>query len=231
MSSNSTKDGKKNTLAENASECLMLILQLRSTNEYGDPANLRNRIGEMFDKFERDTRGAGIDNAKISQAKFALVAFLDETVISSAWSQKDSWLSEPLQLKLFETFNAGEEFFNNLKELRQRTSSNRDVLEVYYLCLTLGFKGKYQLQSPENLRRIIDDLNMELHPEMFKAVEAISPNGRPHDTFAYSVKGKIPAWLYPAGAVVIGIVFYVIMSASISGKASHIIEIIQRMLA
>lgn len=230
MSSNSTGNGKKNTLADNASDCLMLILQLRSTNEYGDPDKLRNRIGEMFDKFERDTRGAGIDNVKISQSKFALVAFLDETIISSSWGQKDSWLSEPLQLKLFETFNAGEEFFNNLKELRERTSSNRDVLEVYYLCLTLGFKGKYQLQSPENLRRIIDDLNMELHPEMFKAVEAISPNGRPHDAFAHSVKGKIPVWLYPAGAVIVGVVFYVIMSISVSGKASHVIEIIQRML-
>ena len=64
---------------------------------------------------------------------------------------KRHWLSEPLQIKLFDTFNAGEEFFSNLSELRLRTTNNKDVLEIYYLCLSLGFKGKYQLQSPEIL--------------------------------------------------------------------------------
>ncbi len=230
MSDVSSKNSKINSLVDNASECLMLILQLRSSNEYGDPSNLKNHVDEMFDKFERSARGAGIDKEKISQAKFALVAFLDETIISSSWNQKESWLSEPLQLKLFDTFNAGEEFFNHLRDLRQRTSSNRDILEIYYLCLTLGFKGKYQLQSPENLRRIIDDLNMELHPEMFKAIEAISPNGKPHDTFAQTVRGKIPLWVYPTGAVVIGVIFYVIMSMVISGKATDVINVIKSLL-
>ena len=221
---------KKKTLADFASDCLILILQLRSTNDYGDPLILKNHINEMFDKFERESRMAAIDNEKIHLAKFALIAFLDETIISSSWSRKDVWLSEPLQLKLFETFNAGEEFFDYLNKLRQRTSSNKDVLEIYYLCLTLGFKGKYQLQSPENLRRIIDDLNMELHPEMYKLIETISPNGKPHDTLIETVKGKIPLWIYPAAAVVICIVFYVFMSTSISAKASDLIEIIKSYL-
>ena len=218
---------KKTTLADIASGCLILILQLRGTNDYGDPMVLKNRINEMFDKFERDARMAAIDNEKIHLAKFALIAFLDETIISSAWSRKDSWLSEPLQLKVFETFNAGEEFFDYLNKLRQRTSGNKDVLEIYYLCLTLGFKGKYQLQSPENLRRIIDDLNMELHPEMYKLIDTISPNGKPHDTFIGSVRGKIPLWIYPVGAVIIGVLFYVFMSTSISSRASDVIEILR----
>lgn len=218
---------EKKTLAEFASDCLILILQLRSTNDYGDPVVLNNHISEMFNKFERDARMASIDNEKIQLAKFALIAFLDETIISSSWNRKDSWLSEPLQLKLFETFNAGEEFFDHLNKLRQRTSSNKDVLEIFFLCLTLGFKGKYQLQSPENLRRIIDDLNMELHPEMYKLIDTISPNGKPHDTFIETAKSKIPLWIYPLGVVIICLVFYVLMSTSISSKASDVIEIIK----
>ena len=65
----------------------------------------------MIDRFERQARSAGIDNEKITKAKFAIVAFLDETIISSSWNQKEAWLSDPLQIKLFDTFNAGEEFF------------------------------------------------------------------------------------------------------------------------
>ncbi len=218
------------TLSDISSECLILILQLRGTNDYGDPAALKSRISEMLGKFERESRIAGTDNERINMSKFALVAFLDETIISSNWNQKDSWLSEPLQLKLFNTFNAGEEFFDNLNKLRQRSSNYKDVLEIFYLCLTLGFKGKYQLQSPENLRRIIDDLNIELHPGTSGVFESISPNGKPGDYLIQSAQSKFPVWIYPAAAIIILIIFYVIMSASISGKASDVVEILKNMI-
>ena len=227
----SQKSDKKKPVAELASECLMLILQLRSTNNYGNPDTLKNRVTEMFDRFERDARGAGIDNEKVTKAKFALVAFLDETIFSSTWNQKEAWLSDPLQIKMFDTFNAGEEFFTNLEELRQRSSVNKDVLEIYYLCLALGFKGKYQLQSPESLRRIIDDLNMELHPESYQSIDSISPNAKPSDSFAISGKAGLPTWVFPVSAVVIFIIFYLIMSFSATGKANDIIEALKSLVA
>jgi len=178
----------------------------------------------MFERFESNARKFGIDKDKTRLAKFAIVAFLDETIISSSWSQKDAWLSDPLQIKLFETFNAGEEFFNFLNELSQKTSANKEVLEVYYLCLSLGFKGKYQLQSPENLRNIIDDLNLELHPEMYKAIDSISPNGKPRQSFVQTVRSGLPLWVYPLGALIVFVIFYVIMSTSISGEAEIVVD-------
>ncbi len=221
---------KRKKLSDIASECLILILQLRSTNDYGEPETLKNKVIELIDRFEYQARSSGIDNEKIKLAKFALIAFLDETIISSSWSQKDAWLSEPLQLKLFETFNAGEEFFTNLKNLRERSSTNSDVLEIYYLCLTLGFKGQYQLQSPENLRRIIDDLNMELHPEMYQSIDAISPNAKPKDSMIQTSTGGLPLWIYPVGAVILSFIFYIIMSISISGKAGDIVDSLKSLL-
>lgn len=137
---------KKKNLSDIASECFILILQLRATTNYGTADVLKSKVLDMFDKFENNARKIGVDNEKVRLAKFALVAFLDETIISSDWSEKNEWLTEPLQIKLFDTFNAGEEFFTNMSTLRQRTSANKDVLEIYYLCLSLGFKGKYQLQ-------------------------------------------------------------------------------------
>ncbi|MDO8549079.1 MAG: type IVB secretion system protein IcmH/DotU [Ignavibacteria bacterium] len=228
---NEPMSNKKKTLADISSECFMLILQLRATNDYGDPSTLKSKAVEMFDGFDKNARSAGIDNEKIRQAKFALVAFLDETIISSNWQRKDEWLSEPLQIKLFDTFNAGEEFFTNLHNHRQRASSNKDVLEVYYLCLTLGFKGMYQLQSPETLRRIVDDLNLELHPELYNAIDVISPNGKPKENFIQTVSGGIPFWVYPVSTIIICIVFYFIMSISISGKTEEIVESLKNLLS
>lgn len=222
---------KRKTIADLSSECLILILQLRSTNSYGDASTLKSKVSDLFDRFERDARTSGIDNEKVRFAKFALVAFLDETIISSTWTQKDEWLAEPMQIKLFDTFNAGEEFFDNLHQLRQRSSVNADILEVYYLCLALGFKGKYQLQSPENLRRVIDDLNLELHPEMYSAIDAISPNAKPKDTIVQSSSGGIPIWVYPLSAIVVFVVIYLILSISISGSVSEVTEILKGLIS
>jgi type VI secretion system protein ImpK len=217
----------KKNLSDLSSECLILILQLRSTNDYGDSEVLKTRVYEMFERFESNARKFGIDNEKIRLAKFALVAFLDETIISSSWPQKEAWLSDPLQIKLFETFNAGEEFFNFLNELSQRTGANNEVLEVYYLCLSLGFKGQYQLQSPENLRKIIDDLNLELHPETYRDIDSISPNGKPRQSFVQSARSGLPLWVYPLGAFIVFVIFYVIMSITISDEAEIAVDLLK----
>jgi type VI secretion system protein ImpK len=227
----SQKPAGKKPLSDIASECLMLILQLRSTNQFGNPETLKSRVNDMFDRFEREGRSAGIDNEKIKEAKFALVAFLDETIISSQWNQKAAWLSDPLQIQMFDTFNAGEEFFSHLEGLRQRSSSNKDVLEIYYLCLALGFKGKFQLQSPESLRRTIDDLNMELHPEMYQVIDSISPSGKTSDTINISGKGGFPTWIYPLSAVIIFVILYIILSVSVTNKADDIIEALKSLIA
>jgi type VI secretion system protein ImpK len=223
MNADRTSDKKKN-LSDIASECFILILQLRATNDYGNAAKLNSLVSDMFDRFESNGRNNGIDNEKIRLAKFALVGFLDETIISSDWAEKDEWLSEPLQIKLFDTFNAGEEFFTYMSNLRQRTSANKDVLEIYYLCLSLGFKGKYQLQSPENLRRIINDFNLELHPEAYRSIDVLSPNGKPKQSIVQMVKSGLPLWVYPVGTLVILIIFYLIMSFSISDKLDNVLD-------
>lgn len=223
---NDQKEYRK-SIMDLASESLILILQLRSTNDYGDAENLKSRVYEMFERFEDSSRRAGTDNEKIRLSKFALVAFLDETIISSAWAHKDHWLSDPLQIKLFDTFNAGEEFFNHMAELRLRSSQNKDVLEIYYLCLSLGFKGKYQLQSPENLRRIIDDLNLELHPDAFRSIDVISPNGKPRQSLIQAVKGGLPLWVYPLSALVIFLLIYMILLFVISGEAENVVSFLR----
>jgi len=230
MSPEQIIDRKKN-ISDIASECFILILQLRATTEYGSADVLKTRVIEMFDKFENNARRIGIDNEKVRLAKFALVAFLDETIISSEWSAKNEWLTEPLQIKLFDTFNAGEEFFTNMSTLRQRTGANKDILEIYYLCLSLGFKGKYQLQSPENLRRIIDDLNLELHPEAYRSIDLLSPNGKPKQSIVQTVKTGLPLWVYPLSAIVILLLFYIIMSFSISGKLDDVLDILSTLNA
>ncbi|MFH1197526.1 MAG: type IVB secretion system protein IcmH/DotU [bacterium] len=221
--------GKK--LSDICSDCLLLILQLRSIKEFGDPVQLRERIINLLEKIEKDAHINGINSEKVQMAKFALAAFIDETIVGSEWTKKNSWLSEPLQLKLFNSFNAGEEFFTRLSQLRQRIKENADVVEVYYLCLALGFRGKYQIESPEYVRSIIEGLYNDLYLTSLKTADVLAPNGKPHDEFVHSVKERVPLWVIGIVAAAVAVCFFIVMSFLISENADDVVKIVQGLIS
>jgi type VI secretion system protein ImpK len=186
----------------------------------------------LFDRFGRDARNAGINQDTIMAAEFALAAFVDETIFGSEWSSKDAWLAQPLQMELFNVFNAGEAFFDRVKELQQRTQANAEMLEIYYLCLALGFRGKYQLieRGPEMLKQIVEDLYNDLRRAAGKPIEALAPHGKPRGEMIKVVKEKVPAWVVGAAAAAVGLVFYLVMTVRISGKADAIKHAIDQIM-
>ncbi len=73
-------------------------------------------------------------------ARFALCAWVDEAIMNSPWNDNLRWQREPLQRLYYQTTNAGELFFDRLNAIGPH---DNDVREVYYLCLAMGFKGRY----------------------------------------------------------------------------------------
>jgi type VI secretion system protein ImpK len=221
-----TQRQSKQSLIDICADCFTLILQLRNTSEYGDQDILRRRIRELLNKVEHEAREIGFDENDIQMAIFALVAFLDETIIASDWKHKSTWLATPLQLELFDRFDAGEEFFSRLEILRQKSSYKRDILEIYYLCMTLGFKGKYQFQQREKLHQFIEESYDYLRHLKGKSAEILSPHGKRRDEFVDVVSREVPVWIIGASAVAIGFIFYVIMNLLISNAATRVIRLI-----
>jgi type VI secretion system protein ImpK len=73
-------------------------------------------------------------------ARFAIVAWIDEIILNCAWNEKEKWQKEQLQRVFFQTADAGEIFFERLNAIGPHQN---DVREIYYLCLAMGFKGRY----------------------------------------------------------------------------------------
>jgi type VI secretion system protein ImpK len=66
-------------------------------------------------------------------------------VFNSGLALSADWARKPLQDELFGEHRAGENYFTYVDKLMQRDDAPvlADILEVYQLCLLLGFKGKY----------------------------------------------------------------------------------------
>lgn len=216
-------------LAEAFAPCFSLALQLRGTQEYGPADVLRDRIKGLLEDARKAAGRLGAVPEDVKDAEFALAAFIDETLVSSEWSQKDYWVAKPLQLELFDRNDAGEEFFTRLERLRGNPARHAELLEVYYLCLALGFKGRYQFHGQEEHRQMIEETQAELARQPGLSPGVLSPHGKPRDQTVTEVQGRLPAWMLVAAALALGLIFYVVASLYISNVAGDTAREIDRM--
>src|SRR5690606_4729874 len=93
--------------------------------------------------------GASADDTYLS--KFAFCALVDEVVLASQSKVRDAWERRPLQIEFFGEQLAGERFFEHLDTLRQGGAARVQLLEVFHMCLLVGFQGKYILEGSEKL--------------------------------------------------------------------------------
>jgi type VI secretion system protein ImpK len=93
------------------------------------------------------------------QARFMICAWVDETILNSAWNQKSKWQTEQLQRLYYNVTDAGKTVFERLNSLGLH---QREVREVYYLCLALGFMGRYCQRGDEVLLEQLKTSNLKL---------------------------------------------------------------------
>lgn len=99
---------------------------------------VRSRILELLQGSAK--AASGFPPEDYDAARFAVCSWVDEAVMNSSWADRLTWQKEPLQLKFYQTTNAGELFFERLNAL---SAHQNDVREVYYLCLAMGFTGRF----------------------------------------------------------------------------------------
>ena len=139
---------RRENLALAFQEILTVSGRLRSGRQaVADAATFRYNILEGLKVADQQARSQGYNAEDIKLAVFAVVAFVDESVLNARNPIFADWPRRPLQEELFGHHVAGEIFFQNLKDLLGRSDSQdlADVLETYHLCLLLGFAGRYSL--------------------------------------------------------------------------------------
>jgi type VI secretion system protein ImpK len=149
-------------LAFSYQEILTVVARLRSSESgLPDSAVFRAQIRRAVEQSETIAQSLGYSAEDIRLASFAIIALLDETILTSPNPAFAEWAQEPMTLELYGTANASESFFEEMAALMKRTddsNSTIDLLEVYVLCLALGFRGHYCLGSEEQLRILRDPI-------------------------------------------------------------------------
>src|SRR6266478_7449950 len=163
-----------------------LIVRLRANRQpINDAQAFRLQMQSALRAAEKEGIGKLYPPEDVRLATFAIVAFLDESILNSTNPAFSDWPRMPLQEEMFGHHRAGEVFFENIDRLLSRGDSHSaaDLLEIYSLCILLGYKGKYGLGDLDSVRPVLDSI-----------AEKISRVRGP-------LSGLSPSWAVPEGNI------------------------------
>jgi type VI secretion system protein ImpK len=115
-------------------------LDLIDRIERAQPITVHSEYSRIIDRINVGDHRFG-DSEVWTKAKYALVAWLDEQMIDAPWEHSNWWENNVLERKYFHDRKAFDDFFPQAK--RAAELPNKDALEVFYLCVILGFRGFY----------------------------------------------------------------------------------------
>lgn len=136
-----------NPLESAAGPLLALLTRLRSTIAHPAPSSLRAQLLGYLRQFEQDAEAAGIARNEVLLARYALCTALDEAVLSTPWGSTSEWGKQSLLITVHNEAWGGEKVFQLLEHCLQSPRERLYLLELLYLCMCLGFEGRYRVMN------------------------------------------------------------------------------------
>ena len=154
----SSREMKTNNLALAFQEVFTVILRTRFFVQRVENAeSFRATLRKMISAAVKDASAMGYSDEASKMAIYAMIGFLDESVLNSKDPTFADWARRPLQEEMFGGHFAGEYFFRNVTDLLNRPESAEvaDVLELHALCLLLGYRGRFAFGDASEIHSIL----------------------------------------------------------------------------
>ncbi len=203
-----------NPLVAAASALLGLAIRLKNRASHSDVEGLHGRVVNEVKKFERAALNSGASPEAVRAARYALCATVDDLVLNTPWGSRSLWTTRSMVGTFHNELSGGERFYDILSHLEKNPGRNADVLELMYLCLTLGFEGRYRIedrgssshgQIRDGLFRMIRGNRGEFERELSPHWKGIEAGHRPLTSY-------VPVWV--VGAIAAGLLTLTFMGVS-----------------
>ncbi|WP_440887511.1 type VI secretion system protein TssL, long form [Vibrio sp. WZ-1] len=157
--------GSNLVLAE-ANGLLSIVAQIRATSTHSDIHHLKESLAQKLRDYENRLRQKEVSLETIDVARYSLCCVIDEAVLNTNWGGQSVWSHDSLLSSFYSSSKGGEAFYENLNKCMSSAESNLDLLELMFVCMSLGFVGQYRLEQN----------GLESHRRLRKRVTTILKN-------------------------------------------------------
>lgn len=211
LSIDTMMSGSLNPLVNAAMPLLAAAPRVRSTARHPNPAGLRDALSEGIRKFEAQARALGLPNEQVIAGRYILCTLLDESAASTPWGGSGVWSGNSLLVQFHNESWGGEKVFQLMSKLAENVEGNRNLLELLYAVLGLGFQGRYRVI--ENGEAQLDSVRQRLAQMLGqgRAVDrTLSPRWQGVAVRAPRLVDGVPLW-------VVGTVLLVLLALIYAG--------------
>jgi len=213
-----------NPLITSANAILMMIPRIRNLISYPNPRQLKEQLYEKVVQFSNLSKKMGVSEDDIFIARYALCTFLDETLASTPWGSSSDLVNKSLLVSFHQDAWGGEKFFQILNKLAEDPVSKIDLIEFYYVCLSLGFEGRYRVVNGGNFE--LDALRQKLS-KLIKNVRGnheadLSLHWRGENTIKVKSHNYFYLWLSMAFSSILLLFLFMYFSFSLNERADNI---------
>ncbi|MBZ9669087.1 type VI secretion system protein TssL, long form [Mesorhizobium sp. ES1-3] len=218
-----------NTLINIFAPLLEFAPELESALAPENPEAMRTRLLDELVQARDAAMVAGFSLERADQAAWAVAALLDDLALNTPWGGTSAWPRQPLVVMLRGDVDAGTQFFTRLDELERHPNRDREMLELQYYCLALGFRGKYRVPGRAGDRslnavrvaaaRFLRNADAEDAP--------LSPHWKGVIASDEPQRFIVPIWVMALAAIAAAAAAYIGLSMSLSSQAVELSALVR----
>ncbi|ROM56913.1 hypothetical protein BK649_01635 [Pseudomonas canadensis] len=199
-----------NSLVAAACELLSEVVRLKHSESLEDLYELNERLTSGLKLFEVRALHNGAESSQVMAARYVLCSVVDEAVVTTTWGNESEWSQMSLLSSFHNETFGGEKFFQLLDRLSKNPVKHLPMLELMYLCLALGFEGKYRVQARGvlELEGIRDALYRQIRQLRGDVPRELSPHWEGLSDQRHNLVRIVPAWMVVLFTVICLVVMY-----------------------
>ena len=218
-----------NPLVSLANRLLLVVTQIRATRHVVDPVGLRNALAQGVRDFVAQAASAGIASERVMAARYVLCTMVDEAAADTPWGGSGVWAGNSLLAMFHNETWGGEKVFQLMARLAEKPDANRDLLELIYAALVLGFEGRYRVidNGRAQLEAVRDKLAQILRQQRGDHSPALAQHWQGQTARRRVALSWLPLAAVTALAAVVLVAVHVGLSTSLSDKSDPVFGQIQ----
>ena len=222
-------DSGINPLLALANPLLAVVPQIRATSQLADPGALKDSLAQGIRAFEARARQQGIAPERVMAARYILCTLLDEAAAGTPWGGSGVWGRHSLLAMFHNETWGGEKVFQLMAKLAENPAGNRDLLEMIYAAVCLGFEGRYRVVDGgrAQLEAVRERLAQILRKERGDYAQPLAQHWRGQALERRSLLSWLPLWVSAAVAAALLAGVYVLLAFSLGGLSDPVYGQIQ----
>lgn len=220
-----------NPIVNAALPLLDVAVQIKNRAVHNDVESLRDRVIAEVNAFERRVTPLGLPLQRMRAARYALCATVDDIVLNTPWGSRSSWTQRSMVATFHNEVVGGDRFWDLLNQLKQDAAVNLDLLELLYLCITLGFEGKYRVmqRGASELIMVREDLYRLIRNNRGDFERGLSPHWEGVKAGHRPLREIIPHWMVVVAALGVLALFYTMFTFLLNGRSDRAYEALNAM--